>query len=267
MIEFQIYDFIEDHETIDTESDTEESNEIPELPKYIIHVFGRTADDKSVYCKVRNFNPYFYIKLPTKWKQDTIKTKIKLLESWLLSSNNKKVWKKFRQGLIKVDHVVKMDAIGFTNYKKFNFAVLMFENTFAMKKFRYMLEQNKINVPGVTSGDYQFKAYEANLPPLLRWSHLRKISGCSWVKSTNYQTIDDDSKESYCDIEIVVDSKGLEPITKEFNAPIRIASFDIECNSIDGQFPQARRKGDAVIQIGTTYTHLGESMPYRQHIV
>ena len=78
MIEFQIYDFIEDHESIDDDLESEESNEIPELPKYIIHIFGRTEDDKSVYCKVRNFNPYFYIKLPTKWEQGTIKAKIKL---------------------------------------------------------------------------------------------------------------------------------------------------------------------------------------------
>ena len=48
--------------------------------------------------------------------------------------------------------------------------------------------------------------------------------------------------------------------------PFRILSFDIECNSIDGEFPQAKKAGD-LIQIGSTYTYLGESLPYRQHIV
>ena len=33
----------------------------------------------------------------------------------------------------------------------------------------------------------------------------------------------------------------------------------------DEKFPQAR-KPDKIIQIGTTYTHVGESIPYRQHI-
>ena len=271
MIEFQIYDFVEDHEKIEdgeTESASEEKNDAPELPKYIIHVFGRTEDDRSVYCKVRDFTPFFYIKLPNKWERRTVKSKINILHKWLISSENKKVWKKFRQGLIGVDFQEAMDAYGFANDKKCSFARLTFDNTFAMKKFRYMIEQNKINVPGATNGDYQFKTYEANLPPMLRWSHIMKISGCSWVKTEEYKTVEDDSdKESYCDIEISVSWKGLTPIVKDFNAPLRIASFDIECNSVDGQFPQARRKGDACIQIGTTYTHLGESIPYRQHIV
>lgn len=270
MIEFQIYDFVEDHEKIeeDIESNSEEKNESEELPKYIIHVFGRTEDDKSVYCKVKDFTPFFYIKLPNKWEKRTIKSKINILHKWFISSENKKVWKKFRQGLIGVDFQEAMDAYGFANDKKCSFARLTFDNTFAMKKFRYMLEQNKINIPGATSGDYQFKTYEANLPPMLRWSHIMKISGCSWVKTEEYNLVDDESdKQSYCDIEISISWKGLEPIIKDFNAPLRIASFDIECNSVDGQFPQARRKGDACIQIGTTYTHLGKSIPYRQHIV
>ena len=270
MIEFQIYDFVEDHEKIeeDVESDSDEKNEPDELPKYIIHVFGRTEDDKSVYCKVKDFTPFFYIKLPNKWERRTIKSKINILHKWFISSENKKVWKKFRQGLIGVDFQEAMDAYGFANDKKCSFARLTFDNTFAMKKFRYMLEQNKINIPGATSGDYQFKTYEANLPPMLRWSHIMKISGCSWVKTEEYNLVDDEAdKQSYCDIEMSTSWKGLEPIVKDFNAPLRIASFDIECNSVDGQFPQARRKGDACIQIGTTYTHLGESIPYRQHIV
>jgi DNA polymerase elongation subunit (family B) len=47
----------------------------------------------------------------------------------------------------------------------------------------------------------------------------------------------------------------------------RILSFDIECDSCDGQMPQANRSKDTIIQIGSTYTLLGQSEPYRQHIV
>ena len=130
-----------------------------------------------------------------------------------------------------------------------------------------MLEQNKIFIGGLTNKETKFEIYEANLPAMLRWSHIKKISGCSWVSTDKYKTVVEEEKESYCQIEISVNWKDLNPIKKDFNAPLRIASFDIECNSVDGQFPQARRKGDACIQIGTTYTHVGESTPYRQHIV
>ena len=41
--------------------------------------------------------------------------------------------------------------------------------------------------------------------------------------------------------------------------PLRIASFDIECYSHDGNFLKLRLR-DKIIQIGTTYTYLGESI-------
>ena len=44
-------------------------------------------------------------------------------------------------------------------------------------------------------------------------------------------------------------------------------SFDIECYSGDNSFPQANRNGDHITMIGSTYTYLGQSLPYRQHIV
>ena len=267
-MEFQIYDYMEDHETLeDMESDSEESKDNV-LPKFIIHIFGRTLEGKSVYCKLQNYTPHFYIKLPSKWGTSDTKSKLKIMHKWFQGPDNKKVWKKFRDGLISIDFVNKKDAIGFTDDKDFNFARLVFSNSFAMKKFRYMLEQNKINIPRVTKGDYQFKCYEANLPPMLRCFHIRKISGCSWVRIDKYEQIEMEcEKNSYCDIEINANWTEIKPIEKDCNAPLRIASFDIECTSIDGQFPMARRKGDKVIQIGTTYTYLGQSVPYRQHIV
>ena len=268
-MEFQIYDYLEDHEKIEESDDeSEENSETQNLPQFIIHIFGRTEEGKSVYCKLKNFTPHFFIRLPSKWSMKEAKEKVKYMQKWFLGFENKKVWKKFREGLKSIDVVEKKDAIGFTNDKEFLFARLIFFNYNAMKKFRYMIENNKINIPRVTTKDTQFKCYEANLPPMFRCFHIRKVSGCSWVRVEKYDKVELESdKESHCNIEISTDWKNLLPIEKDFNAPLRIASFDIECHSIDGQFPQARRKGDQVIQIGTTYTKLGESVPYRQHIV
>ena len=187
-MEFQIYDYVEDHEKQEEEesSDSEEKKD-PVLPEYIIHVFGRTLDDKSVYCKIQNFTPHFYIKLPSKWTKSDAKSKIKIMEKWFHSYDNKKVWKKFRAGLQSMDLVVRKEAIGFTNDKDFLFARMVFTNSFSMKKFRYMLEQNKINIPRVTTKNYQFKTYEANLMPMLRCFHIKKITGCSWVRVEKYK--------------------------------------------------------------------------------
>ena len=129
-MEFQIYDYVEDHEKQEEEelSDSEEKQELV-LPEYIIHVFGRTLDDKSVYCKIQNFTPHFYIKLPSKWTKSDAKSKIKIMEKWFHSYDNKKVWKKFRAGLQSMDLVVRKEAIGFTNDKDFLFARMVFTNS------------------------------------------------------------------------------------------------------------------------------------------
>ena len=164
--------------------------------------------------------------------------------------------------------VEKMSAEGFTNKKKYLFAKLTFDNSWALKKFKLLFEANKLNIPDVNKKEIQYRTYEANLQPMLRCFHNRNIGGCGWVQVNKYfEVTDEDDKESHCDIEIYVNHKNIDPIEKECNAPLRILSFDIECNSKDGGFPQARRKGDPVIQIGSTYTYLGQSIPYRQHIV
>jgi DNA polymerase delta subunit 1 len=45
-----------------------------------------------------------------------------------------------------------------------------------------------------------------------------------------------------------------------------IASFDIECASEDGSFPDPKRKGDVVFQIATTFQRFGEREPYLRHL-
>jgi DNA polymerase elongation subunit (family B) len=40
-------------------------------------LFGRTLDGKSVYMKVVNFTPYFYIKLPENWNKSVAKNNVK----------------------------------------------------------------------------------------------------------------------------------------------------------------------------------------------
>ena len=263
-LEFQLYDWLEGHETNNDDSDSEE----PSPGDFIIHSFGRCDNGKSVYAKITGYTPYFYILLPdqlqNKSKSELDKS-IKKLEEFLKGSDNKKIFNKFKSTLIEIHIVQLKKADGFTNEKLFYFARLVFNNADGMKKYRYFIEGNDVYINGLQK-PVRLELFEANLLPMLRCFHIREISGCSWVQTSNYDLIDDDDKESRCDIEINVDWRNINPITKDHNAPFRICSFDIECNSIDGEFPQARRKGDSVIQIGATYTYIGHSDPYRQYI-
>jgi len=260
-LQFQIYDMFEDHK-----KDEEDEDEVNELGEYIIRVFARTEEGKSVHMIISNYTPHFYIKLPLTWSKVEATSYVKIMYRYLVSDMNKKVWGKFRPCLLSMDIVERMTAEGFTNETQFLFARLVFNNSIGMNKFRFLFEESTLFIPGVTTKPTKFKTYEANLSPMLRCLHIKKISGCNWVEVSKYINIQF-NKESYCDIEIQVDWRHLSPITKLTNAPLRIMSFDIECYSSDGGFPQARRGNDKIIQIGSTYTYLGESTPYRKHIV
>ena len=270
-IQFQIYDYMETNEVLESDDDEDDSpNE--KLGKYIIHTFGRTEDGKSVYCKVTNYRPYFYILLPDKVQNNSDNEMNRISEymyNYLVGKENKKVFTKFKQSLKSIEIVKLKKSEGFTNDKLYYFAKLVFTNSEGMRKYRNLFDYNNFSFPIISelSKPYKYKLYEANLPPMFRCFHIKNISGCSWVETTKYKLIDDETyKESLCDIELIVNWKYLNPITKDFNAPLRIASFDIECTSIDGAFPQARRKGDQIIQIGVTYTYLGQNLPYRSYI-
>jgi DNA polymerase elongation subunit (family B) len=265
---FQIYDYLETNEEIEDASDDEE----PSLGKYIIHVFGRTIDNKSVYAKVTNYKPYFYILLPDIIQSKTeyeINVLMERLYDFLHSKENKKISKLFKSTLTAVEYVKLKQSEGFTNESKSYFAKLIFNNSDGMRKYRNMFEYSDVILP-ITfeiAKPLKYKLYESNLPPMFRCFHIKNISGCAWVKTEKYTELtDDDDKASLCNIELLVNWKHLEAIQMETNAPLKIASFDIECTSIDGAFPQARRKGDQIIQIGVTYTLLGQNLPYRSFI-
>jgi len=257
-LEFQLYDYRETHQTFEDE-DSENNN----LGEYIIQIFGRTMDGKSVYAKLRNFQPRFYIKVPDNWN----KSECQRLTKWLTSKDNRKIYYHYKKGLVKTMILKRKKAYGFSNNKEFKFICLLFSNSFAMRKFADFFELNPIRIPGLINRSKTFKVYESNLLSMLRCFHIQDIPGCGWVETSDYTIIDKDEQDSTCDLEIILNYKDIKPIKKEVNAPLRILSFDIECDSCDGQFPQANRMKDNIIQIGSAYTLLGKSEPYRQHMV
>lgn len=266
-LEFQLYDWLEGHDILSNDtSDEEISNE---LGNFIIHSFGRCNNGKSIYAKITGYMPSFYILLPNDLQSNSknqLNKIVKKLENFLKSDDNKKIYNRFKSTLVEMQVIQLKNANGFTNDKLFYYVRLVFNNADGMKKYRYFFESNDIYLSGL-SKPVRLGLFEGNLPPMLRCFHIRDIKGCSWIETSNYKLINNENeKESKCDIEINVDWRNINPIIKDYNAPFRICSFDIECNSIDGEFPQARRKGDCVIQIGATYTYIGTSEPYRQYI-
>jgi hypothetical protein len=72
-IEFQLYDWQEDHEFDDNYDEDDSDTRSVDIGSYIIHTFGRTLEGKSVYMRVINYTPHFYIKLPLNWTKSDAK--------------------------------------------------------------------------------------------------------------------------------------------------------------------------------------------------
>ena len=90
--------------------------------------------------------------------------------------------------------------------------------------------------------------------------HNKNIEPSGWIYAHTYD--EPPYESSRCDIEKWVEYRNIEAIKEESFAKFRIASFDIECTSGDGSFPQPWRNSDKIIQIGITTHKLGDEEPY-----
>lgn len=235
-MQFQIYDIYE------TRDDYE----------YYIYLFGRTTEGKSIFVKVKNYKPYFYAKFTgdvniSKNKNNKYTVSIVDVDKLYI----------YNEHLVNVSCVRNYDADGFNNNILVDFYKFEFDNI----KHKGYVEKNLRE----KFGD-NIKFYESNISPFFKFLHETKISGCGWINVDNY-VLRDVLKESRCDIEIIVeDYTKLEPLNMTYIAKFIIASYDIECNSSTGDFPDAKNDDDYIIQIGITYTYLGESIPFRKYI-
>lgn len=261
----------------DSYHDDDESSEGDPYETYHISLYGKTKDGQTLYVQVDNFNPYFFIKIPQEWNNDECRIFIKWLQ--------KNVAGKYQNGkarvkgtdssvmnsrtLLKWELIEKNDFWGFTNYKLFKFLKLTFLNHNGFKKYKWTLHR-KLNLPKrLSQKKIRLKLYESNIDPMLRFMHEREIDSCGWVrvKAGDYKFLKGRLATSTCEYDIVT---NWDNIYRDDNTNITkwiVASFDIECTSGDGSFPQAIRDSDKIIQIGTTFNYYGEDECFYKHIV
>jgi DNA polymerase delta subunit 1 len=185
---------------------------------YIIKIFGRTEDGKSV-CLSTKFRPYFFVK-SREGSQKFIKEPV----VHAASVKGKELW-------------------GFTNNQECVFVKLDFHTLKAMKEHERVLKRS-------------YQIYESNIDPVLRFMHRTNISSTGWLDSgpecerAYISTCDIDL---WCN-----NWKSLTPVARDDIAPLRIMSFDIEAYSHDGGFPDPEHHENVVFQIGMTTKVYGQ---------
>jgi len=139
----------------------------------------------------------------------------------------------------KISYVSAKDLWGFQNGARSRFAKLAFQTHKEFRSAMYNLQREK------------WRIYEANLDPVLRFMHVSGCTSTGWIQVTDVE----DDPDTRCDINL----RGtLAPVVgKDSVAPLKVMSFDIECYSSTGAFPDPKISGDCVFQIGMTTKNFG----------
>ena len=200
--------------------------------QFTIRIFGRSEDGKSVSLGTQ-FNPYFYVKPPT--------ADARSIRLFIKST--------FWRGLVTCETIHGKDLWGFQNGELSPFVRVTFKTHKALRSCAWAVENSK------HSELMGCKVYESNIDPVLRFMHVSGISSTGWIDPQ----ICEPDMESTCEVNLwAPDWHHIKPLARDDIAPLRIMSFDIECYSSTGAFPDPRNPRDVVFQIGMTTKAFGQ---------
>ncbi|KAF6252665.1 hypothetical protein COO60DRAFT_1643784 [Scenedesmus sp. NREL 46B-D3] len=214
---------------------------------HIIDAYGRTADGRTV-CAHVTFMPYFFVSI-----EGVAHAAVARLKDELAA----KLGERSRP---RVSTVRRKRFYGFTDGALESFLLLRFPSMKAMRR------------AAVLATEAGHALSESNVPPVLRLLHVRDLPSVGWVSCTAQAPLDNGvahaRKCTTCDLEFVCDYRDLHPLAepRTDNAPLVVASFDIECISECGGFPNALEPGCPIIMIATTFWRITEPEPYRRHL-
>ena len=197
--------------------------------QFTIRIFGRAENGQSVSLGTR-FNPFFYIKTDKDLKP-FIKTQ-------------------FWRGLASCEVWKGKDLWGFQNGELSRFLRVEFKSHKALRNCVWCIENHKYDeLKGC-------KVYEGNIDPVLRFMHCSGIRSTGWIDPG----LCENDGETTCELNLWSPSwRLIKPIERDDMAPMFIMSFDIECYSSTGNFPDPKNKNDVVFQIGMTTRQFGRS--------
>lgn len=207
--------------------------------EHLISILGKTQDGKSV-CVTTSFQPYFFVKLPP----GTSKGAVELLYERLDSLR--------KNCLTGYSLTSQKDVWGFQNNEESFFMHLTFKNLEARRKVNSVLVYN--------AEFSNFKVYESNLDPVLRFMHRTGIQSTGWL-DTGTRCVR--ANLARVDIDLWCDNwQDLKPVDRDDVAPFVVASVDIECHSSTGKFPDPNITGDVCFQIAISLCTFGSDEPY-----
>jgi DNA polymerase elongation subunit (family B) len=236
---FRIVDFnVYNGKDSTTESSDDEQNVYKDTNNFVIQMFGVDENGKTYSLTAEGFRPFFYLMVNDKWT-------IQMKEDFLAHLKDK-VGKYYKDSITECKIIKRKKLYGFDGGKEHKFIFIEFSNLNAFNKVKNFWYSNdntrgySLSKKGYRWKDTDIKLYEANIPPLLRFFHIRDISPSGWIAIPKKKVVENKSenKTVNCDYEFTTNYKNIIPLNdKETRVPYKIMSFDIEASSSHGDFP------------------------------
>ena len=243
---FRIFDFnvyndkkaSNGEESSSNDEDSVTHNVYRDSSEFVIQIFGLNETGQTCSIFVEEFKPFFYLMVNDHWD---IRTK-----NTFLQHIKQKMGKYYEDSITECIIVKRKKLYGFDGGKEHKFIKLEFSNFNAFNKAKnlwytdYGTDGKKLLKNGYFFDNTYIKIYESNIPPLLRFFHIRDISPSGWIALPNKKTVcvKEEYKKTNCDFEFKINYKNIIPLNnKETRVPYKICSFDIEASSSHGDFP------------------------------
>ena len=235
----------------------------------IVRLYGTTREGRSVLAHVHGFTAYFYVapSLDTDLSENTLGVLRNLLDQRMRDKarGDEKKLSKFVLGIEKVSN--QQSIFGYYFNETRSFIKVYVASPSMVPQVKKAFEEG-VSVPG--GNMFRGQTYESNVPYVLRFMIDNEIQGADWIElpRATYSMRAPTKKVSRCTLEVDVCFTSLvsHPSTGAYSsiAPLRVLSFDIECQGRKGVFPEAQL--DPVIQIANTVTLQGSERPIIRNV-
>lgn len=202
--------------------------------EFVIHLFGAMETGQTIRCDITGFRPTFYIRLP----EEKTSQAAELIKHYIISQG-------IPIGHLNFSRVMKRIFYGFTAKTEYPFLQVDMPSLAMFRNVRNLFLDESLNfvtkrpLDGILRGK-QIEVFEANIDPMLRFLHSQNIQPCGWVRILDgIGSITEDSPNGLvveCEFDQVHPTRG-----PRVSAPFLTASWDIECFSMTGDFPLAKR--------------------------
>eukprot|EP00804_Cyclotella_cryptica_P011692 CCRYP_020706-RA/>CCRYP_020706-RA protein AED:0.27 eAED:0.27 QI:0/0.8/0.72/1/0.7/0.63/11/1103/823 len=240
----------------------------------IIRIYGVNETGNSVAVFIHGFTPYAYFALPRGCSlvdTEEIKGKIRSrIDEQLRAKMGQTQEKQNQECCVGVRYETdKMSIMGY-DPSHTRFIMVYVSLPGMVPKLKSIMEEG-LCLPGIRDGSGSevrdavvFSPYECNVPYVMRYMIDHEITGarCYGLR------VGEEKKGTWCQIEADIFYNEIVPRKPEGEwsklAPLRILSFDIECQGRKGHFPEAER--DPVIQIANSLSVYGQEGAVFQNV-